>query len=111
VKLLYLSSFFFVLCVLALPLMAYNKKDFYRALESKKCLNCDLYRASFNGVDLTNANFSGSNLIGANFQNATLFKADLTDANISGANFEGALWIDGQMCQKGSYGRCIKLSK
>ena len=87
---------------------AYNKKDFYRAIETKKCRQCDLYRASFNGVNLSNADLSGSNLIGANFQNATLLDADLTDANISGANFSGALWLDGEICQAGSYGKCVK---
>lgn len=87
---------------------AYNKNDFYKALEMKKCRQCDLYRASFSGVDMSNADLSGSNLIGANFQNATLLNVNLTDANITGANFSGALWLDGQICQSGSYGKCVK---
>ena len=87
---------------------AYDKNDFYQAIEHKKCQKCDLYRANFAGIDFTEADFSGANLIGASFQKATLYKANLLGANISGANFEGAMWIDGQICQKGSYGRCKK---
>ena len=110
-KLTIICCILFFLFVGASVVCGYNKNDFYKALEMKKCRQCDLYRASFNGVDMSNADLSGSNLIGANFQNATLFNVNLTDANITGANFSGALWIDGQICQSGSYGKCVKKMK
>ncbi|MCP4751794.1 MAG: hypothetical protein GY866_12945 [Proteobacteria bacterium] len=88
--------------------LGYNKKEYTRVLMLKKCLNCDLYRAGFSGVDLTGANLSGSNLIGANFQKATLYRANLKGTNITNADFEGAMWIDGEICQRGSIGKCVK---
>ena len=87
---------------------AYNDTEYARVFITNKCKKCDLYKASFFGANLTNVDFSGSNLILANFQKSTLFNANLSNTSIQGANFEGALWIDGSICQKGSYGRCIK---
>ncbi len=64
------------------------------------------YKANFSGADLSNADFSGSNLILASFQKATLYQVNFKEANLSGANFEGALWINGKICQENSYGKC-----
>ncbi len=97
--------------VLHIAAYAYNDAEFARILVTKKCIRCDLYKANFYGADLTNVDFTGSNLILANFQKATLYKANFTNTSITGANFEGALWIDGTICQKGSYGKCIKPRK
>lgn len=82
---------------------AFNEKEYARLFVTRKCLKCDLYMAPLSGID----HFTGSNLIAASFQKATLYGAILDDANVSAANFEGALWIDGRICQKGSIGRCI----
>ncbi len=89
-------------------LYGYNETHYARFFVNKKCHNCDLYKANFSGADLTNADFTGSNLISANFQNATLYGANFTDVSMAGANFNGAMWIDGSMCDEGSYGTCIK---
>jgi len=86
---------------------AFNEKEYARLFVTRKCLKCDLYMAPLSGIDLSYVDFTGSNLIAASFQKATLYGAILDDANISAANFEGALWIDGRICQKGSIGRCI----
>ncbi len=90
---------------------AYNDSQFARLFVTKKCYKCDLYKANFSGADLTDVDFTGSNLILANFQNATLYGVNLTDTTVTGANFTGAMWIDGTICQSGSYGRCIKKKK
>ncbi len=87
-------------------LQAYDKKQYARALRFKKCIKCDLYKANFSGIDLSNADFTGSNLILASFQKATLYQVNFKEANLSGANFEGALWINGKICQENSYGKC-----
>jgi len=89
------------------PATAFDKKQYARAIRFKKCINCDLYKANFAGLDLTNADFSGSNLILATFQKATLYQARFDGANLTGANFRGALWIDGRICQENSYGKCL----
>ncbi len=86
----------------------YNDTEYARFFINKKCHKCDLYRANFSGADLTNADFTGSNLILANFQKATLLNVVFKNATLTGANFSGAMWIDGSICQQGSYGRCIK---
>lgn len=86
----------------------YNDTQYARLFVTKKCNKCDLYKANFYGANLTGFDFAGSNLILANFQNATLYGVNFANANLTGANFTGALWIDGSICQKGSYGRCIK---
>lgn len=98
-----------VLAVAVLPssLLAYNKKQYARAIRFRICINCDLYKANFAGLDLSNADFSGSNLILASFQKATLYKARFDGANLTGANFQGALWVNGKICQENSYGKCI----
>lgn len=92
-------------------LTAYNEKHYARFFVTKKCHNCDLYEANFSGADLTNADFTGSNLIRANFQNATLYGAIFDKATLTGAKFAGALWVDGHICEEGSYGYCIKRLK
>jgi pentapeptide repeat protein len=89
-------------------LWAYNDTEYARFFINKKCHQCDLFKANFSGADLTNADFRGSNLILANFQKATLINANFTNVTMTGANFSGAMWVDGSICQQGSYGRCIK---
>lgn len=99
-----------LLFLLATPMItsAYDDAQYARLFVTKKCHKCDLYRAHFAGADLRHFDFTGSNLIQANFQKATLYGADFTNANITGAVFTGAIWIDGSVCQEGSYGKCIK---
>lgn len=106
-----LSLVVFIFWGMVSQLHAYDKIQYARALRTKICIKCDLYKANFSGINLTQANFSGSNLILATFQKATLFQANFENANISGANFEGALWINGKICQENSYGRCNLLEK
>lgn len=91
--------------------MAYNDTQFARLFVTKKCYKCDLYKANFSGSDLTDFDFKGSNLILANFQNATLLGVNFENANLTGANFTGAVWVDGSVCQSGSYGKCKKRKK
>ena len=70
-------------------------------------------KANFSSANLTRVNFKGASLIESNFNNSNLFEADLMGANILNANFEGAnlnnaIWIDGEKCNFGSIGECIK---
>ena len=70
-------------------------------------------KANFSSANLTRVNFKGASLIETNFNNSNLFEADLMGANILNANFEGAnlnnaIWIDGEKCNSGSIGECIK---
>ncbi len=87
-------------------LFAYNKKQYARAIRFKICINCDLYKANFSGIDLSNGDFTGSNLILATFQKATLYKVKFDGANLAGANFKGAVWINGKICKENSIGKC-----
>jgi len=70
-------------------------------------------KANFSSANLTRVNFKGSSLIEANFSNSNLFEANFTGANILNSSFEGAnlnsaIWVDGQKCNLGSIGKCIK---
>ncbi len=108
------SSYLIILLFLSAHLIncyGYNEKHYARFFIKKVCHHCDLYKANFSGADLTNADFTGSNLISANFQNATLYGAILKETSLAGANFSGAMWIDGSICEQGSYGTCKKRKK
>ena len=91
-------------------LSAFDQRSIDRLRRSNTCAGCDFYGANFNGANLNNANLKGANLAYATLRKASLFKADLTDADLRGTDFEGALWIDGTICQKGSIGKCISAS-
>lgn len=94
--------------VAVLDLFAYDKASFERLLRTKKCPGCDFYRANFNRLDLREVNLKGANLAYATFREATLFGADLTGADLRGTVFDGAVWIDGTICQTGSVGACVQ---
>jgi hypothetical protein len=71
----------------------------------------DLSYADLQGVRLVGANLSKTDLRYANLENADLSYADLTGALLAGANLNNvqlsnAIWIDGQVCKKGSVGSC-----
>lgn len=87
--------------------LAYNRKHYIKLLETKVCINCDLTFAPLSRIDLTGADLRGSLLMYATFKQSTLFKAKLPSSkNYKGANFTGAMWVDGGICQIGSYGTC-----
>jgi uncharacterized protein YjbI with pentapeptide repeats len=71
----------------------------------------DLSYANLEGVRLIGANLSNTDLRYANLKNADLSYADLTGALLAGANMNNVqlgntIWIDGQVCKKGSVGSC-----
>jgi len=104
----------------ATPSFGYNKDQLIELLNTKKCEGCDLSAAFFKGIDLQNANLKKANLRGTSFYNANLEKVNFQNANLAwvylegsklkGANFEGATWVNGQKCEKGSIGKCITKS-
>ena len=59
---------------------AYKENDFWKLLNTKKCVKCDLSKADLQNSDLRVSDLSHANL----------HKADLTDVNLSGANLSGA---------------------
>lgn len=71
----------------------------------------DLSYADLEGARLVGANLSKTDLRYANLKNADLSYADLTGALLAGANLNNvqlsnAIWVDGQVCKKGSVGSC-----
>ncbi len=71
----------------------------------------DLSYADLQGVRLVGANLSKKDLRYANLKNADLSYADLTGALLAGANMNNVqlsntIWVDGQICEKGSVGSC-----
>ncbi len=71
----------------------------------------DLSYADLEGVRLVGANLSKTDLRYANLKNADLSYADLTGALLAGANLNNVqlsntIWVDGQVCEKGSVGSC-----
>lgn len=102
----------FTLCVCVLSavaginLYAFDKPSIERMLRTRQCPGCDFYDAPLSRLDLTGVNLRGANLAYASFREATLYKADLTGADLRGTVFDGAVWIDGTICQRGSVGSC-----
>lgn len=76
----------------------------------------DLSYANLEGVRLIGANLKHSDLRYANLKSADLSYADLSHsllagANIENARFDSAIWVDGQVCAKGSIGACRTVTK
>ena len=68
---------------------AWDKIDYRRLMETKKCVKCDVTKASLSGADLVFTNLSGANLSGA----------DLNEVNLSTADLEGANLTETKMCE------------
>lgn len=66
----------------------------------------DLSHANLERADLGEANLERVNLNGANLKMANLRLAGMTAANLELAILDGAIWLDGRVCTKGSYGQC-----
>ncbi len=98
-------------CLIWQVAYSFKRVDIERLIRDRACQNCDLYKANLDALDLTGADLRGANLKRAKLRRATLIEADLTGANIIGTNFEGAMWIDGTICQKGSIGICVRTEK
>lgn len=60
-----------------------------------------LRKANFEDAILDFANLKDTSLQGANLKNASIFKTSFENANL-----EGAIWVNGIRCKKGSIGRC-----
>lgn len=87
-------------------LYAFDKPSIERMLRTRRCPGCDFYRANLSRLDLTGVDLKGANLAYAILRETTLYKADLTNADLRGTVFDGAVWIDGTICQSGSVGTC-----
>lgn len=71
-----------------------------------------LERAQFQEARLLGTILQGAKLYGANLENADLSYADLRGAdlqnvNLSGAKLDRTIWLNGQVCDIGSRGRCL----
>lgn len=66
-----------------------------------------LENAMLKKTNLSSAKLNYANLKNANLQYANLHNASIYSANFEGANLEGAIWINGIRCKKGSIGDCI----
>ncbi|MBU2644277.1 pentapeptide repeat-containing protein [bacterium] len=95
-----------IVAIVGWNLFAYDQASIDRLLRTRQCPRCDLYRANLNRLDLSGANLREAKLAYATFREATLYGADLTGADLRGTVFDGAVWIDGTICQFGSSGIC-----
>jgi uncharacterized protein YjbI with pentapeptide repeats len=66
----------------------------------------NLERARLIGVNLKQTDLRYANLKDANLSYADLSGALLAGANLDNTRFDNAIWIDGQLCKKGSIGSC-----
>lgn len=71
----------------------------------------DLTNCEFANADLRNAKLGNARLVNADFANADLREADFSGASLintdfDGARLDGARWVDGTTCAKGSTGHC-----
>jgi Pentapeptide repeats (8 copies) len=115
-----------VISLTPLSSSAFVPEDLVRLKDAKICPGCDLRGADLRGLDLNAANLEGANLMGANLEgvnlessildDASCEKANLKNARLHGASIDhatfdeadlqGATWIDGKVCKKGSIGIC-----
>lgn len=66
----------------------------------------DLSHANLERADLGESSLERVNFNGANLKMANLRLAGLTAVNMELAILDGAIWLDGRVCAKGSYGQC-----
>ena len=66
----------------------------------------DLSHANLERADLGESGLDRVNLSGANLKMANLRLAGMPAANLDMAVLDGAIWLDGRICAKGSYGQC-----
>jgi len=90
---------------------AYDRLDYNRLLTTGNCLNCDLSRGNFNGMDLSGADLSGSDLSYTQFRRAILKEVELFGTTWMGTDFSHAYWYDGSICDANSIDRCIRKKK
>ncbi|MGO9136211.1 MAG: pentapeptide repeat-containing protein [Syntrophales bacterium] len=64
--------------------------------------------ANLSNANLTHADLSGAELTNANLSGANLNNANLLGVDLRGANLSDAVWTDGNRCQDGSSGDCLK---
>lgn len=91
-------------------LPAFDRPSIERLIRTRKCPGCDFYRAKLDRLDLTGVNLRRATLAYASFREATLYNADLSGADLRGTIFDGAVWVDGSICQQGSVGTCRRKS-
>lgn len=66
----------------------------------------DLSHANLERADLGEANLDRANLTGANLKMVNLRLSGIPAANLDMAILDGAIWTDGKICAKASYGAC-----
>lgn len=66
----------------------------------------DLSHANLERADLGEANLDRANLTGANLKMVNLHLSGIPAANLDMAILDGAIWTDGKICAKASYGAC-----
>jgi uncharacterized protein YjbI with pentapeptide repeats len=95
--------------VVGSDLYGFDKPSIERMIRNRRCPRCDLYRANLSRLDLTGVDLRGANLAYAILRETTLFRAKLRGADLRGTIFDGAVWIDGAICQTGSVGFCRRI--
>lgn len=88
-------------------------------LSGLQLVGINLSKCNLKGIDLRDANLERADLgesqldradfSGANLKMANLRVSGITAANLERAILDGAIWVDGTVCQPGSIGQCQKL--
>lgn len=77
-----------------------------RNLTGVAFVNASLNRAQFINAILIAADFTNARLNDADLRGANLRNAQIDNAQFGKAKLEGATWVDGRKCGKGSIGVC-----
>ena len=82
------------------------------ALSGSNFIKLDLNGSSFAGATLEACTFVECeapriDFSGANLKMASFFQAAVSAANLEQAQLDGAIWLDKQVCSKGSLGKCL----
>lgn len=79
----------------------------YANLSLTNLANANLRGAQLMGAKLNSSDLSGADLSGADLSYADLSGADLRGANLAGAKLDQAVWVDKNICARGSVGQCL----
>jgi hypothetical protein len=99
-----------------MALLRTNRDLSGKNLSGLNLMGVNLSKCNLKGVDLSNADLERAdlgesdleraNLAGANLKMVNLRLSGMIGANLEKAILDGAIWQDGRICAKGSFGMC-----
>ncbi len=80
----------------------------YAMMDAALLRSIDFQQAVLTGASLQGAILMDVNFTGADLRYVNLLDAKPQNIRLNNARLDGATWFDGNICSKGSYGRCLQ---